>query len=81
MEQVKDVIPKNEKIVTVVFADGFIADFDVTPFIREGVSGEIADRELFFSVHVDDFGGISWANGFDFCPVFLRNYLQTMNPS
>ncbi len=80
MHRVISVTPKGDMIVEVQFSDGFSADLDVKLFIKGGISEKLKDPAVFNNVKVDDFGGISWINGFDFCPNFLREYLQ-QNPS
>ena len=32
----------------------------------------LGDETFFKTVKIDEAGGIVWDNGFDFCPVFLR---------
>jgi hypothetical protein len=76
MNTIVEVVPLNDQIVMVQFADGFTAELNVKPFIRGGISEKLNDPLLFKKVHVDEFGGISWPNGFDFCPNFLRQFLQ-----
>ena len=56
----------------VTFDDGLQKTIDVLPFIKEGVSSSLKDAEYFKNVIVEN-GYITWQNGFDFCPVFLRN--------
>jgi len=80
MHRVISVTPKDDMTVEVQFSDGFSAEFDVKKFIKGGISDKLNDPAIFKNVRVDDFGGISWINGFDFCPNFLREYLQK-NPS
>ena len=80
MNLIVKVIPRSNKIVAIHFSDGFTANLDVSPFIKGGISERLRDPSVFNDVHVDEFGGISWANGFDFCPNFLRAYLQSNQP-
>ena len=79
MNAIIEVKPLNDQVITIQFADGFTAFLNVKPFIKGGISEKLNDPALFNQVHVDEFGGISWPNGFDFCPNFLRQYLQS-NP-
>ena len=77
MNKVVSVIPKRNMTVFIQFSDGFSAELNVANFIKGGISEKLKDPAFFEQVSVDDFGGISWANGFDFCPNFLREYLQS----
>jgi hypothetical protein len=76
MNKIIAVTPKDNMLVYVKFADGFSAELDVKQFLKGGISDDIKDPDIFKKVRVDEFGGISWINGFDFCPNFLREYLQ-----
>ncbi|MEI6898559.1 MAG: DUF2442 domain-containing protein [Bacteroidota bacterium] len=75
MEKIVEVKPKNDYSVFIRFADGFSAIIDISPFIRGGISDQLKDITYFNEVFIDQFNGISWANGFDFCPNFLREYV------
>ena len=77
MNRVISVTPKSNMTIYVRFSDGFSAELDVKQFIRGGISEKLRDPAIFENVRVDDFGGISWINGFDFCPNFLREHLQS----
>ena len=77
MNHVISIQPGEEYKVVVRFSDGFAGELDVFPFIKGGISERLKDRDFFKNVKVDEFGGISWANGFDFCPNFLYDYLHS----
>jgi hypothetical protein len=62
--------------VHVTFADGFSGIVDVAPFIRGEIGEALHDTSFFNRVFVNEFNGIAWENGFDFCPNFLREYLE-----
>jgi hypothetical protein len=79
MEKIVQVRPLNDFRVWVKFADGFSADVDIKPFIRGGISDSLKDEKYFRDVKVDEFNGITWKNGFDFCPNFLREYIENIN--
>jgi hypothetical protein len=73
METVICVNPLKNKKIEVFFNDGFRAEIDICPFIKiNGISWSLNDEVLFNTVQVDEAGGIVWSNGFDCCPVFLR---------
>lgn len=46
--------------------------------IRNGVSKELNNDQIFNSVKVE-YGTVVWKNGFDLCPVFLRDYQVNFN--
>jgi hypothetical protein len=77
MNQVISVSPKGEYKLIITFSDGFTSELDVIPFIKGGISEKLKEPDLFNTVKIDEFGGISWANGFDFCPNFLYEHLHT----
>ena len=72
MESVISVIPLENYNLWVRFADNFNATIDIRPFITTGISTILLDVDYFNRVKIDEFGGISWENGFDFCPNYLR---------
>jgi hypothetical protein len=73
METIMNVKPLKGHQIDVVFSDGIRARIDIRPFIKpEGLSQQLNDDVFFKSVKLDETGGITWDNGFDFCPVFLR---------
>jgi hypothetical protein len=77
MNQVISIRPGENFKVFIEFSDGFSGELNVYPFIKGGISGKLKDPDFFRNVRVDEFGGISWENGFDFCPNFLYDYLQS----
>lgn len=66
------VVPLNEFVLKVTFDDGITKEFDMKPFIGGGISEELKDISYFRKVYLDN-GALTWPNGYDFCPVFLRN--------
>lgn len=79
METIIEVKPMDNYSVWILFADNFSATINIKPFISAGISARLLDLDYFRQVKVDDFGGIAWNNGFDFCPNFLREI--TENPT
>jgi hypothetical protein len=77
MNQVIAVSPNGDYKLSVTFSDGFIGELDVIPFIKGGISEKLRAPDFFNTVKIDEFGGIFWANGFDFCPNFLYEYLHS----
>ena len=77
METITFVKPLKDKKIEVFFNDGIRAEIDIRPFIKSnGISQPLNDETLFNTVKVDEAGGITWDNGFDFCPVFLREIVN-----
>ena len=72
MEAIIEVKPLENYMIWVRFADNFSAKINIKPFISTGISIKLLDYDYFQKVKTDDFGGISWENGFDFCPNYLR---------
>jgi len=73
METITYVKPLKTKKIEVLFNDGVRAEIDIRPYIKtNGLSQPLNDEILFNTVKVDEAGGIVWSNGFDFCPVYLR---------
>ena len=73
METIVYVKPLENQEIEVVFSDNVRAKIDIRPFIKsQGISQSLQDETIFKTVKVDEAGGITWCNGFDFCPVFLR---------
>ena len=72
MESVVEVKVLENYNLWVKFADNFTATIDIKPFINTGISKQLSDIDYFKRVKIDQFGGIAWENGYDFCPNFLR---------
>jgi len=72
MEKVIDIKPLENYFLWILFADNFNATINIKPFITNGISTKLLDYDYFKKVKIDDFGGITWENGFDFCPNYLR---------
>ena len=73
METVTHVKPLKNYKLEVVFSDKVCTEIDIRPYIKsEGISQLLNDEAFFKTVKIDEAGGIAWSNGFDFCPVFLR---------
>ncbi|HMQ77582.1 MAG TPA: DUF2442 domain-containing protein [Flavobacteriales bacterium] len=58
------------------FADGFQAEVDLKPLLTKGMALQVASPDLFAQVTTEPGGGISWPNGFDLCPEFLRELAE-----
>ncbi len=71
MDDIIKVAPLNEYCISVVFDDGLSKKIDLKPYINVGISAELKDSNFFKRVYLDN-GSVTWPNGYDFCPVFLR---------
>lgn len=72
MERVIAVNILDNYILRITFEDKTEVILNVRPFITGGISERLLDQDFFKTVKIDEFGGIGWENGFDFCPNFLR---------
>ena len=52
---------------------------NIRPFIDKGISAALKDEAYFRQVKLEDGGGITWDNGYDFCPNFLRDDVPAVN--
>ncbi len=72
MDEIIKVTPSDDYKLELVFSDNFKTIIDFKPFIKIGISEKLNDINYFRNVKIDEFGGITWNNGFDFCPNYLR---------
>lgn len=72
MEKIIAVNPLENYQVRIIFEDKTESTINIQPFIAKGISERLKDQDFFKTVKIDEFGGICWDNGFDFCPNFLR---------
>ena len=72
MEKIIDIKSMDNYFIWILFADNFNATIHIKPFITTGISTKLLDSDYFKKVKIDEFGGITWDNGFDFCPNYLR---------
>lgn len=79
METIIEVKPLENYSIWVRFSDNRSAIVNIKPFIKTGISVELLDYDYFKQVKIDEFGGISWENGFDFCPNYLREIVEKVN--
>ena len=60
--------------IQIQFNDGSIKIMDFRQFLGKGISKEVLDESYFSKVEIESGGGLSWPNGYDFCPNFLHDY-------
>lgn len=76
MNTVVKVIPQATNRLILTFADGFQAEVDLQPLLIKGIALQVASPDLFAQVATEPGGGVSWPNGFDLCPEFLRELAE-----
>jgi len=79
MERMIDIKPLENYSIWVLFSDNRSGIIDIKPYITTGVSEKLLDIDYFKKAKIDDFGGISWDNGFDFCPNYLHELIEDKN--
>lgn len=77
MDAIIEVKPLDNYKVWIRFSDNSDVIINLKPFISKGISAKLLDYDYFKQVKVDEFGGISWDNGFDFCPNYLREIAKS----
>lgn len=78
MEKIIEVKYVNNYSLQIKFADGFSSIIDIKPYIGGGISEELNNAEYFKQVSINEFNGIMWPNGYDFCPNYLRELVSTL---
>jgi len=53
-----------------LFSDGSLRCFDMTPYLDNGVFAELKDPKMFNAARID-FDTVAWPNGADLCPEVL----------
>lgn len=76
MNTVVKVTPQAANRLILTFADGFFAEVDLKPLLTKGIALQVAAPDLFAQVTTEPGGGVSWPNGFDLCPQFLRELAE-----
>ncbi len=76
METIIEVFVKDDYNLIVKFSDGLTKKINIKQFIKGGISNKLLEYEYFSKVQIDEFGGLSWENGFDICPNFLREFIE-----
>ena len=62
--------------VWIRFNDGEFKTIDFRPLIGKGISSKLLDTEYFKLAAIDNGGGIEWPNGYDFCPNYLKEFID-----
>jgi hypothetical protein len=75
MPTIIEVKPLENFILWVRYSDAVSGYLNVKSFISGGISQALLNEQYFKQVHIDEFGGICWDNGFDFCPNVVRDLI------
>lgn len=59
------------------FEDSYNAETHFEPFLQKGFARELLKKENFEQAFIESGGGLTWKNGFDFCPNFLLKYQES----
>ena len=76
MEKIVEVKYINKYLLQIKFADNFSNIIDIERYIGGGISEKLNDLEYFKQVSINEFHGITWPNGYDFCPNYLRELIS-----
>jgi len=81
MKKIIEVKYINNYCLQIKFADGFSGIIDIKPYIGGGISDELNNIEYFKQVSINEFHGIMWPNGYDFCPNYLWELMKGSSTS
>jgi len=76
--RVKEVQPKSDYMLELIFTNNEKKLFDVKPYLDKGNFIELKDRSVFNSVR-PFLGSIQWENGLDLCPDTLYLDSKSVN--
>lgn len=80
MHRIIDIQLVGGYLIEVLFSDGLRKTVDLEPYIGKGISVPLLDEDYFRQVEIESGGGITWPNGFDFCPNFLYSDVPSFEP-
>ena len=81
MNEVVDLKTLDNYLVWLKFSDGEDKVVNLKPFLGKGFTKELLEPEKFKQIFIEPGGGIAWANGYDFCPNFLRELQDSRHPA
>jgi len=79
MNRVVSIERLDKFILRLEFDDGLEKVVDLSPFIGKGISAALQNEDYFKQVMIESGGGITWPNGYDFCPNFLHDEVPAMS--
>ncbi len=62
--------------IAIRFHDGLETVIDVQPLLGNGFTKELLVISEFEKVTIESAGGLTWPNGFDICPNYLRGLAE-----
>ena len=74
---IKEVKPISNYLLHLTFENGEIRQFDMKPYINNGIFEELQDISMFNTVHIS-FDTIEWDNEADFDPEVLYKESQLL---
>ena len=77
MNKIVELIYENNYELWMRFNDGASQTIDFKTLIGKGISSKLLDVDYFKLAKIDNGGGIEWPNGFDFCPNYLRENMNS----
>lgn len=77
MNKVIELRHENNYELWMQFSDGESKIIDFRNLIGDGISSELLDIDYFKLARIDNGGGIEWPNGFDFCPNYLKENINS----
>ena len=81
MHRVISVRPLPDFSLDLEFSDHSHKRISLKSFIGDNMSAPLKNWEYFEKVSIDDGGGITWPNGYDFCPEFLWHEVEALTDS
>ena len=80
--RIQNVEAHRDYTLTLTFTNGEVREFDVKPYLRQGIFQELQDLSRFLAV-APYLGSIRWKTGQDFCPdtLYLENLPRADNVS
>jgi len=72
MNEVTSIKVLNDYQIWIKFKDGIEKIVNFRKFLGKGITKELLEYKNFKKVTIEPGGGISWYNGYDFCPNYLK---------
>ena len=72
MNEVIDIKILSDYKIRIKFSDRTDKTINFRKFLKNGITRELLDYDVFSKAKIEPGGGIAWPNGYDFCPDYLR---------
>jgi hypothetical protein len=72
MNEVSEIKVLENFQIWIKFRDGIEKIVNFKKFLGKGITKELLNYDNFRKVAIEPGGGISWYNGYDFCPNYLK---------